>query len=370
MPYPREAVPAGDFDVSKHHIADTPGLEPLTVDFELERGIEVAGRLTDRVTGQPVRDATIHYFTPRDNPNLKRYTTLGGPRFLVSDWGQTRADGAFTVLTVPGPGVLVACLDTVERFALIDASRELQKMNIHGSPVDPAYAIARINPDEKNPQSLRCDIALEPGRSLSGTIVDPDSQSLTGVHCAGLSAPRFFFAPVGVPRPGSQGLKSAQFTARGLDPRRPRAVVFFHPEKKLGKVARLHGDEKTPFRVQLEALGAVNGRIVDANGKPVAGVQATARVHGRLPVKNDAQSTDLYESGLAERLTVRTTTDRYGKFRIEGLLPGLPYVFGVSMKSGDDKADEKAPVIELMDLPEVESGKSKELGDVKIPQER
>jgi protocatechuate 3,4-dioxygenase beta subunit len=348
------------FDVSKHHIADSPGLEPLTVDFELERGIEVTGRLTDRVTGQSVR-GTIHYFTPPDNPNLKHYTTLDGPKFLVSDWGQTRPDGNFTVLTIPGPGVLVACMEKEDRFALIDASRELQKMNIHSAPVDPAYAIVRINPDEKEPKSLRCDIALEPGRSLSGLLVDPDGKPLTGVHYAGLSAPRFFFAPVGVPRPGSQGLKSAQFTTHALDPRRPRAVVFFHPEKKLGKVVRLRGDEKTPFTVRLEALGAVGGRIINADGKPLAGLQVTLSLNGRLPVTNDALSTDLFESGLAERMTARATTDASGKFRIDGLLPGVPY----SLQASEKRGGEETPAMLPVEGPNIESGKTKDLGDLK-----
>ncbi len=352
------------FDFSKHSIADTPGLEPLRVDFELERGIEVAGRLTDRVTGQPVR-GTIHYFTPPDNPNRKDYTTLEGPTFLVSDWGETRPDGTFTVLTIPGPGVLVACLpEEVDRFALIDARTELRKMNIYSGPVDPTYAIVHINPDEKNPKSLRCDIALEPGHSLSGSIVGPDGRPLTGVHCAGLSSPRFFFAPVGVPRPGSQGLKSAQFTARSLDPRRPRAVVFFHPEKKLGKVVHLRGDEKIPFRVQLEALGAVEGRIIDANGKPLPGLQVTAHLNGQLPVKNDALSTDLFESGLAERMIVRTTTDAGGKFRIDGLLAGVPYLLQASEK----RENEEAPVIHPVNVSNIESGKTKDLGDLKRKQ--
>ena len=45
-------VAEGDnhFNCTKHEIADTPGLEPITVDFEMERGILIRGRLINKVT--------------------------------------------------------------------------------------------------------------------------------------------------------------------------------------------------------------------------------------------------------------------------------------------------------------------------------
>ena len=45
---------------------------------------------------------------------------------------------------------------------------------------------------------------------------------------------------------GPHPLSSASFTVGGLSAKRPRTLVFVHPEKKLGKVHKLRGDEKGP----------------------------------------------------------------------------------------------------------------------------
>jgi RNA polymerase sigma factor (sigma-70 family) len=346
------------FDMTKGAI-DTPGLEPLRVDFDLERGIEITGRLIDKATGKPVR-GEIHYFPLPfpDNTYVKDFEAFRRLTTVISDWGHTVPDGSFTALGIPGPGVLVACADEENRFAQLEASRELQKLGIWGIPARTVHAVARIDPSVKDSASRKCDISLELARSVTGTVADSDGRPLSGVHVAGLRLPQVQL------RRGpatSQGLKTAEFTAQGLSPNRNRAVVFFHPEKKLGKVVRLRGDEKTPFVVHLEALGAVGGRIIDANGEPLAGLQVTVSPDGRLPAKSDAISTDLYQSGLADRMTVRTSTDRDGRFRIAGLLPGMPYLILASEKHGD----EEMPVLNPTDLPNLESGKTKDLGDLK-----
>src|SRR5262249_11669726 len=103
---PKYGVAAGGgkgvpyFDVTTHNVSDTPGLQPITVDVDLERGVEVTGRLTDQQTGEPVAGRVLYQSLP-DNPHLRDYTTLEGPKMLVSDWGRTGSDGSFTVLAIP-----------------------------------------------------------------------------------------------------------------------------------------------------------------------------------------------------------------------------------------------------------------------------
>ena len=42
--------------VSTHKdIADSPGLDPVTADIELNRGVWIAGKIRDKVTGEPLR---------------------------------------------------------------------------------------------------------------------------------------------------------------------------------------------------------------------------------------------------------------------------------------------------------------------------
>lgn len=59
----------------KNEIPDTPGLEPLTVDFALDRGIAVRGRLIDKTTGKPVR-GHVYYHAEPDNPHMKDFADL------------------------------------------------------------------------------------------------------------------------------------------------------------------------------------------------------------------------------------------------------------------------------------------------------
>src|SRR5262249_37601254 len=51
-------------------LADTAGMAPLPLDFELVRGVRVRGRVTDKATGKPVHPA-LWYFPLPDNKSFK-----------------------------------------------------------------------------------------------------------------------------------------------------------------------------------------------------------------------------------------------------------------------------------------------------------
>jgi hypothetical protein len=186
-------------------------------------------------------------------------------------------------------------------------------------------------------------------------VVGPDDKPLAGAHVAGLTPIHYSPSP-------SRGLETAAFTALGLSPRRARAVVFFHPEKKLGKVEFVRGDDAGPLTVRLEPLGTLAGRVLDAEGRPWAG----AKVHAELV----AQITG--HEGLAALvvttfgrplLTVEQTTDREGKFRLAGLLPGLPnYVLSVT--DPEQEGEQRVSYYSAYPLA-VESGRTKDLGDLR-----
>ena len=90
-----------------------------------------------------------------------------------------------------------------------------------------------FEPSAQDPKSLLCDIVLERGRSVSGTIADAEGCPLSGTHVYGLRA----VMPYRAPRESEYILATPFFTTTGLDPRHPRTLVFFHAEKKLGKTA-------------------------------------------------------------------------------------------------------------------------------------
>jgi hypothetical protein len=339
------------FNSSKQHIADTPGLEPLTVDFELERGIVVCGRLTDKTTGKPVIGQVDYDYLP-ENSHLKDFTdiTKGGLRVY---WpGRTTADGSFAVLAIPGPGVLRVKVDDADRFVREEAKNP--RNNQYHTEV-------RINPSENDPNSLICDIALEPGHALKGSVVDPDGKPLAGVYAAGRSpivSNDLLF---------HERLESDSFLVGGMKAGRPRTLVFLHPEKKLGKVLKLQGDETKRILVRLGPLDAgLTGRILDAKGRPWPGLKVTVRtlLLGDALLDKSYPPEFLYQITAWQKLAVRNTTmDRDGRFRITGLMPGLKYV----LFAYEESAPQGTPFAyhEKDFVVTIEPGETKDLGDLK-----
>ncbi len=100
-------VPDGSdrpYVVSARDVPDTPGLDPVTVDVELKRGVWITGKVTDKVTGQPIPGANVEYHTFYSNPNHSDYGGFAGS--IVWHFVQTKDDGTYRVGGMPGPGLV------------------------------------------------------------------------------------------------------------------------------------------------------------------------------------------------------------------------------------------------------------------------
>jgi hypothetical protein len=168
-------------DYTRFDIRDTPGLEPLRVDFDLERGVEISGKVLDRLTGKPVR-GSVSYFLPRDNPNAKDYITLSGLKFIISKWGEIGPDGSFSVLGIPGPAVLVVRARDSSAYVRIDARAELERRKVNSFPIGATHAAVPIDVSEKDPKSLTYTIHLTPAGTRPGVILGPDGKPYTGAQ--------------------------------------------------------------------------------------------------------------------------------------------------------------------------------------------
>src|SRR5262249_50450231 len=244
----RKGVPYLDY--TRHDIRDTPGFEPLEVNFELERGVEISGKVTDQATGKAVR-GQVMYFRSRDNPFLKDYTSLDSGLLIVSNWGQIQPDGTFTVLGVQGPGALVVCAADSTRYPRMNSEKELRTLGVNGGPSAPAHRAMRVDPREDNPASWTCDITLTQGLVRPGTVADAAGNPLSGAQVIGRTDAD---AP--------QKLDGSTFTVTGLRPGRARALVFFHAGKKLGAVAEAGAEAGQPLTGQLRPLGSLTGRAI------------------------------------------------------------------------------------------------------------
>jgi 5-hydroxyisourate hydrolase-like protein (transthyretin family) len=329
------------FKATRFNVPDTPGLDPLVIDFELTRGVVVRGRLTDKATGKPVRGHVL-YGPLADNPNGKDFEVAGN-----TDSGETDGDGRFTALAVPGPGLLAVRADEADHY------QEASAGDVHtanGVQINDAQAFVRINPDPKDERSLKCDITLQHGRRLEGKLVGPDGKPLAGARVAGLRARHQY-------REQPEKLAGDAFTVAGLGSALPRVLVFVHPEKKLARVQVIPVGRKGPLTVRLGPMGALVGHVLDGAGKPLAGVAVKVTYSFGQTVEGDGargplpRALGFVDSGWTELLNGQATTDRDGRFRITGLAPGLKYGL-------------QAPGVERGDL-SVRPGKDNDLGDLK-----
>jgi RNA polymerase sigma factor (sigma-70 family) len=304
-------------------VADTDGLEPLRADVDLAPGVVVSGRLTDKVTGRPVRGRVIYTALVTNDfvPRTPGYVQPEPAPRAGDDSAFTDAEGRYRLTALPGPGVLKAqavfgesnpCPYMTARVAPEDSDptiygKDFDDFHLYnggGYPLSYVNAYRIVRPPA-GAEGLTADFALDPGRSRSGRVVDPEGRPLAGV------VPYNLFPLYGAPKP----LPGAEFTAAGLDPGRPRRLVFFypterHPGRKLGATVVLRGDEREPVVVKLRPLAAVTGRVLDADSRPVAG----ARMHPSFPE---------YDLTILNNLTHfhdrPTETDAEGRFRLDAL---------------------------------------------------
>ncbi|SRR5579883_1083038 len=322
---------------------DNPlGLGPVSVDFALKRGIWVKGHITDKATGKPLR-AGVEYYCFSDNPNAKEIAFEGR-----SDHHRgSREDGLFQIAVLPGHG-LIAVRAYQDRYIRGVGADKIKGRRYQGQDnlfiTVPYFVIAgnynmlvEIDP-KPGDESIRCDMALDPGRTLKGAVLDTDGKPLAGARIAGRKDGGFWEDNAG-----------SDFTVENLKPNKLRVLQFVHEGRKLSGYLILRGDERDPIRVQLKPGGTLTGRVVTPSGKPLSSV----RVNCQTQMVHQGQR--LY---LAE-FTVYP--DKDGRFRIDGLVAGVKYGLSVSRSNLQETIAGGNP----KDLV-VKPGEAKDLGDLRV----
>jgi RNA polymerase sigma factor (sigma-70 family) len=325
-------APGQPYFQALREVEDGPGLEPVTVDFSLKRGVLVKGRVLDKATGRPVF-ANVAYVVFADN--LRR---TAAPGFTTDHYLQTGEDGSFQLVAFPGRGLLMArgWSNHYRMGVGADAIAGKDERGLfHTEPYlqesDTFHRYVEINPAE-GAESITCDLSLDPGRMPRGTVVGPDGKALTGAQALGLTA-------YGHSRNWTRTpLDGADFTVYGLGDGEGREVLFLHAEKKLAGALRVRGDDRGPLTATLEPWGAVTGRLVTAEGKPQAGV--LLRIAGWMLPGNGLQ------------------TDSDGRFRVEGLAPGGSYTL--------DAVQKGQPAGHVFSDLTAKAGETRDLGDIAL----
>jgi RNA polymerase sigma factor (sigma-70 family) len=315
------------------------GLDPVTVDIQVKRGVLIEGKVTDNATGKPVptppghRRGTVAYSALANNP----YWRIHYPEIqYFGPVKEIREDGTFRIVGLPGPGVLVVTtsdqyLATPQRDDADGGPKEGEELDaIPGLIQWHIYnAVARIDPP-KEAEKVTRDIKLDPGETFNGTLVGPDGKPVSEASSCGMSN---WFSSVGV--------EKGSFTVRAINPRRPRPVLFHNAEKRLVGALELPKHKSQPVTVKLQPGATATGRLVGADGQPRANVQLQLMWR---PVGGTRRFVGLDLS--YSYFTSEIKTDQQGRFRIDTLLPGLEYGlnapgfsygFGEGLRSGETK---------------------------------
>jgi protocatechuate 3,4-dioxygenase beta subunit len=311
-----------------------------TVDFVLKRGVWIRGRVTDASDGRPLR-AHVEYAVFDENPHLEE---APGYSDAFSLWYHTDADGRYQIPGFPGRGIVGvrahnysdypkgAGAEAIEPRETSDG-RTFFRTDPHLMQAENYHAVAAVSPDE-NGGSNEYNFALMPGRSLTGTVVDPQGEPLAGAMVHGAILGGIW-----------QSLDEATFSVRNIDPTKPRLVQFYHTDCKLAGSILVKGDESGPLEVQLEPWATVTGRIVDTQGDPMLDASLASEAGaldqwGAMPGQWDFP------------------VDDQGRFQVEGLAPNLPYYFRIGLPG-------RSLGTKVKDL-RLSAGETKDLGDLSV----
>jgi protocatechuate 3,4-dioxygenase beta subunit len=315
------------------------------LDFALTRGHWVTGKLVNLRTNKPEADAPVWYFPLADEP---AYVSVPGSRAWSMDpTTHTRPDGTFRVVAYPCRGAIVANgwsgnYITAEQRPLQGDAESLDRgsKNEGTLSTSPAaylgsyHAAAIVNVDPQKPKDYT--ITLDPGVTVSVKVLDPDGKPVTGAGAGGLASWSLW-----------EPDQAAEIKVRQYNPDRPRAILFLLAEKGLGKLVEPKKGDAGPWDVKLEPVGTATGRLVDADGKPLA--NSVLQIHYRLP------GHDAWTPSFAH---TEVRTDDKGSFRLTNLVGGVLYSFRHSTDRGAGRSQHYEHV-------RLKAGETKELGDVK-----
>lgn len=287
------------------------GAGTTSVRVELARGVPVSGRVTDEA-GKPVAEARVRYETASD--------AIAGSD-LVRDAVITGADGKFAFAAMPIGSY---------RFIATHAALGTQSSSL--TRVESGSAIDNVA------------VVMPPGCTVRGKVVDAAGAAVGFARVRlGITIPG---ARLVVPPREVRTNASGEFEISGMARRQLTAVAMDERGASAAQVVDARAGDVSGVVLALDAVGSIEGSVVDAAGKPVANAQVSAwptamdRRSGSegsgsaAPAPAPAPEVDDHLHGnhtgtgdldLRKWQLVgfpQATTDGSGAFRVTGLAPG------------------------------------------------
>jgi RNA polymerase sigma factor (sigma-70 family) len=361
--------------------ANQPGIAPVTVNIDLERQSAISGQVLDHA-GKPVR-GQVEYRPLARNPDLKRHPFLATPNFRNHPPSTTTdAAGNFTLPVLRGPGVLLVRADAdylPARLAKSDRAigvvhpGDKEIIDSRPRPAWPGEFHAYRLIEGRAGQTATVEIRLAAGRSRRLVIEYPDGKP-RDTSVLGLKP--------GLADHGTRYEPGTNVIA-GLADGEARRVFASTSDGKFAAATVVDGKGPGPVTLKLKPTGSITGRVVDAQGKPIAGVsfrlffedgpgRPGVFVHGGLLLRGLTKTeyerfalTRGYYSDDVRRVSLAEKTDDKGKFRIGWLVPEVAFDLVALPTAPDGKGRQTIRGEVRLARPTVKAGQTLDVGDLR-----
>ncbi len=205
---------------------------------------------------------------------------------------------------------------------------------------------------KKGDAAINVDIELEPATRMTVRVVDAEGKPVKGAAATGITHIDYENAP---PNPDTDAL-----TVYNVESEKERLVAVAHAKRKLVGTLSVKAADKEPV-VKLGPGGRVTGRVVGADGKPIAGV--TVDLHyARREVIEVSQVLDGEEGRIGSNRPRQAVTGADGAFRFDTLFPG--YEFRLTFQKGKKRYGPDYQKVAKHTV--AKHGEERKLGDVTI----
>jgi len=258
----------------------------------LPRGLILTGRVVDGSTGQGVENVGVG-FAPK--PELGQTSTYFG--FAE----KTKADGRFRLVVPPGRGTL--------NLQAVPAAFAQPEQRAVGQPADPNFSR-----DVAGTAGQTVELAafqLTRGGVVVLRIVDADGRPVANAQVDVRDLSRGFN-----PAPGRSDAEG-RYEVTGLAPEHDTVIDVIAADKALGTTVEVPGAAAKPLEVRLQPLASLIGRVLDEEGKPIAG--PVLHLYRNVQYPGDSQRSFGIPVG-----TLNAVKDD-GSYTFDRLIPGATY---------------------------------------------
>jgi protocatechuate 3,4-dioxygenase beta subunit len=239
------------------------------------------------------------------------------PGFTMPFSGETEAKDGTVQMVVPATTGMIAFRALADEYPVAVGAEQFKDRS-RGVLIQTAphichatnFNLLQAVEVKEGDQAKSVTLKLDRGKSVKGRVLDPDGKPLAGCLVRGLKSSKSVFGLW-----EREPMKSAEFEATDIVTGSPRAVAFIHKERKLAGTVRVIGNEKDTVEVKLAPWATISGRLVDADGKPMADV--------RLGFTQSLEDTD--PAGTGDLPDRDAKTDADGRFTLSGFAPGVRY---------------------------------------------